>query len=91
MHNCKPLFINERLPKDDIEIKRDCDKLGLVITTHNCAVKPFFRAENVNIFSQAVHSKQAGRDLAVKAVKKALGTMILDKPEKEVEAVLYLA
>ena len=56
-----------------MEIKREYDKLGLVTTTHNCAINLFFRAENGNIFSQAAQSKQAVRDLAVKAIKKNFG------------------
>ena len=75
-----------------MEMKHECDKLGLVTTTHKSAVKLFFRAENGNIFSQVVQSKQAVRDLAIKAFKKRiLGTMNLDTPEKGIAAVLHLA
>ena len=38
----KSSFINGRLPKSDIEVKRKCDDMNLITTTHNCQVKVFF-------------------------------------------------
>ena len=37
----KNLFINERLPKSHMEIKRKYDDMNPITTTHNCQVKVF--------------------------------------------------
>ena len=52
----KSLFINERLPKSDMEIKRKCDNMNLVTTTHNCQVKVFCQRPNGSFFPQSSNS-----------------------------------
>ena len=47
--NRESIFIIERLPKQDVELKRHAESLGLVTTTRNCQVGIFHRAESGNV------------------------------------------
>ena len=49
----KNLFVNERLPKSDMEIKRKCD---LITTTHNCQVKVLCQQTNGSFYPLGVNS-----------------------------------
>ena len=68
----KGLFINERLPKSDMEMKRKCDNMNLITTTHNCQVKVFCQRPNGSFYSQSVNSLAGVEQLAKIAAKKQI-------------------
>ena len=68
----KRLFINERLPKSDMEIKRKCDNMNLITTTHNCQVKVFCQRPNGSFYFQSVNSLAGVQQLAKIAAKKQI-------------------
>ena len=68
----KSLFINERLPKSDMEIKRKCNNMNLITTTHNCQVKVFCQRPNGSFYSQSVNSLAGVEQLAKIAAKKQI-------------------
>ena len=68
----KSLIIIERLPKSDMEIKRKCDNMNIITTTHNCQVKVFCQRPNGSFYSQNVTSFAGVEQLAKIAAKKQI-------------------
>ena len=64
------LFINERLPQYDNDIKRFCDENNIITTTKNCQVKVFIEGASGNYVTQNVNSIRAVEDIASKVAKK---------------------
>ena len=70
--------VNEWLPKADIEIRENCNQLGLVTTSKKCIFKVFFAEKQDANSCQEVKSVRAVIDIAVAALKrKKKGTLIL--------------
>ena len=68
--NNMPIYINERLPKHDAEIRRYAESLGIVTTTRNCQVRIFHRAEDGTSQSFPVNSVSGVDQWAETAVKR---------------------
>ena len=66
----KALFITERLPAYDMEIKQACDEKGLIITTRNCQVKVFKKDVNGCNLSRNADSLVAIRQLSGKTLQR---------------------
>ena len=88
--NREPIFINERLPKHDVELKRHAESLGLVTTTRNCQVRIFHRAENGNVKTFPVNTVAGVNKWAATAIKrKPKGPLETPAPSsKKIESVL---
>ena len=82
----KSLFINVCLLKSDMEIKRKCDNMNLITTTHNCRVKVFCQRPNGSFYSQNVNSLAGVEQLAKIAAKKQI-SQNLPRPHSYPQAV----
>ena len=77
--NGRPIFMKERLPPLQREIKKEADQLGLITTTMNCDVKVFKKSDDNKFMPIVVNSLKAVHDIKNTAVKRAnRGTK--DKP-----------
>ena len=54
--NGKPIFVSERLPKHDSEVRKYAESLGLITTTRNPEVRVFRKEENNATQTYPVHS-----------------------------------
>ena len=88
--NREPIFINERVPKHDVELKRHAESLGLVTTTRNCQVRIFHRAENGNVKTFPVNTVVDVNKWAATAIKrKPKGPLETPAPSsKKIKSVL---
>ena len=68
--NTENIYINERLPKEQLLIKKYANDKGLITTTYNCDVKLFLKDSSGATFSQKVTSTKMVDDLTHKALKK---------------------
>ena len=68
--NNLPIFIKERLPKLQNELKMYAEQEGLITTTHNCNIKVFQTNAEGQFRSVIVNSKKAIDDIKEKAVKR---------------------
>ena len=68
--NTENIYINERLPKEQLIIKKYAKDKGLITTTYNCDVKLFLKDSSEATFSQKVTSTKMVDDLTHKALQK---------------------
>ena len=68
--NTENIYINERLPKEQLLIKKYANDKGLITTTYNCDVKLFLKDSSGTTFSQKVTSTKMVDDLTHKTLKK---------------------
>ena len=68
--NYGPIFVSERLPKHDLEVKRYATEKGLITTTRNCQVRVFYKDENGARISFPVNNKSSVDSWAETAMKK---------------------
>ena len=69
-YNGSPIFIKERLPKVQKELKDHADELDLITTTNNCNVKVFTKNADGIFKSVEVKSKRSIDDIKEVALKK---------------------
>ena len=69
-YNGSPIFIKERLPKVQKELKDHADELDLITTTNDCNVKVFTKNADGIFKSVEVRSKRAIDDIKEVALKK---------------------
>ena len=68
--NKGPIFVSERLPKHDLEVKRYATEKGLITATRNCQVRVFYKDENGARISFPVNNKSSVDSWAETAMKK---------------------
>ena len=67
--NIRNLYIIERLPKFDVEIKKVCDERGIITTTRNCEVPNFAKDPKGDFYSQPINSVESIESLSEVAAK----------------------
>ena len=68
--NTENIYISQRLPKEQLLIKKYAKDKGLITITYNCDVKLFLKNSSGATFSQKVTSIKMVDDLTHKALKK---------------------
>jgi hypothetical protein len=56
-NNNKPVFLMERLPAADLEVKRHAESQGLITSTYNCAVSVLYKTDKGGVVSEQVLTK----------------------------------
>ena len=68
--NGRPIFIKERLPNFQKELKEHAESMDIVTTTNNCNIKVFTKTTDGSFKSVTVNTKKAINDIKSEAVVK---------------------
>ena len=63
------IYVNERLPKQNLKLKKYCEKKNMLTTTKNCQVRVFTKT-NGTFKAKAVNTVQEVQNLVSQAVGK---------------------